>query len=273
MRNILISFLLILNFSCAKRCKNCNTTLVQSIKISGTKPNLIYGGYGKVISVGDFLNHVRHSNNINETENPDFIGLGTTCALGDEMTYNGNKITKIFADNHNKISQKTMHLDEFISFAQVSVFNAQNIQRFFLKSIVNSNKLNSQNVHEINKNGIFKQIISFVANLEGLKNEPENSYIIRINAKAKYLKVRAVHSKIKETGGKIDILSHVVEEKNFSKETEIIFSGIITGTNDVEAKILQGLHLHCEYGHVLDLGDLEDVQIELQKIDKKIILY
>lgn len=64
-----------------------------------------------------------------------------------------------------------------------------------------------------------------------------------------------------------------IRERRTDTLEEIRMVGVITGTGSGENKALTGIHFHCKHGHVLALGNLKDVEIQVTPVaETKILL-
>jgi hypothetical protein len=259
------------------------TYLIQTLPVEG-KGGLLEGGYKHTMTAKELLDLVRSCHGIPKNKPLKIIGVGATESLGDEITYMGDKLYLISGEN-GKIQTHELDPKTKISFSQVALQPKEGpTKTVHFDSIAAPNS--EKDTHEINHGGAFGELQKKIGDV--------SSSVVNITAKTKYIKSRAVCPIVKETGKKISpavdlntmikggtvenengtctITPQTILEQSFDYPKTIGMVGIVTGRNMVENVILKGLHLHCQYGHVLDLGDLSDVIIEVTPVTKTFIM-
>jgi hypothetical protein len=199
-----------------------NATLVQTMPVSCEDNNvcLEQGGYYAIMPAQDFTSKVKSLSAVDDNkigkEKINIIGIGATKGLGDEITYAGHKIYKIYSDDKS-IKTTDLNPKELISFSQAGIIDGLSDNAFeYDLAKISAESNNKIDVHEINhnKNSVFSKILKEVAKLENASSDqPRKSYLIEITAKATYVKVRAVNSMIEQTNKKsdraFDLMTHI----------------------------------------------------------------
>lgn len=258
--------------------------LIQSLPVEG-KGGLLEGGFTHTMTARELIEVLGTCHGIPRHEKFKVTGVGATESLGDEITYMGDKLY-IVSGESGKIETRELDLDTKISFSQIALQSVEGLSKkvhFDKITAPNSDK----EAHEINHGGAFGELLKAIGG--------ESSAVVSVSAKTEYMKSRAVCPIVKETGKKISpavglktmimggeindevsgtrtVTGQTILEQSFESPETIGMVGIITGQNMAENVPLKGLHVHCKYGHVLDLGELRDVDVEVTPIDKTFIL-
>ena len=264
--------------------KPIETILVQSLTVEGGG-GLLEGGCTYTMTARDLINVLARYYKIPKDQPIKVIGVGATESLGDEITYMGENLYVISGDT-GKIETKRLALDTKISFSQIGLQAIDGVSQQLQFPIIKAPR-SDRNAHEINRGGVFKELLKAIGD--------ETSAVVEITANTQYIKSRAPCNIVKETGKRLSpaaglktmILGGTVKDKqgntltvpgqtvweqSFDRPESIKMVGIITGKNLAENKILEGLHLHCKYGHILDLGELTEVKVQVTPVSKTFIL-
>lgn len=259
------------------------TILLQTLPVEGDG-GLMKGGFTSTMTAARLLEIIREINGIDKDEPVNVIGIGATESLGDEITYMGDKLYVISGEG-GAIQTKELDPKTKISFSQIALQpkNAKT-QTYHFDHIAAPHS--DKDAHEINHGGAFGELLKQIGG--------DSSKIVHITAKTKYIKSRAVCPVVAATGRKMSpavdlgtmikggevtladgtkssIMPQTIKDQHFAEPQEISLAGIITGKNMLENLPLQGLHVHCEHGHVLDLGNLHDVNVKVTPIERTII--
>lgn len=246
--------------------------IIQSLPVEG-KNGLEEGGYTYTMTARELIDILKEKYEIPPSESIKVTGVGATEFLGSELTFMGEKLYVISGEN-KEITTKELDVNTKVSFSQIGLTPTHENPSGQTKHFKHISAENSdKNVHEINHGGAFKKLLEEIGG--------EQSAVLTVSAELKYIKTRAVCPNVNFTtkltkmilgDPELKISPQTVKEQKFSDWQRIEFSGIITGKNMLENKILKGLHLHCEHGHVLDLGELRNVIVKSTSASKIFIL-
>lgn len=257
--------------------------LLQTLPVEGDS-GLLHGNYTYTMTVAELLERLREVNGLEKDVPVNVIGVGGTESLGSEVTYMGDKLYHITGKG-NKIKTKEIDPRTRISFSQVALVPQKSeAQQYHFKKITAPRS--DKKTHEINTGGAFAQLLKKIGD--------DTSKVVYITAKTRHIKTRAIRGIIPEKGHKLPTAIHLdnmikggtflnengsvvnispqtVQDKHYKKPQEITMVGIVTGKDMLENIPLKGLHVHCQQGHVLDLGSLEDVTVHVFPIEQTLI--
>jgi|GEM_PF-6662356 len=250
--------------------------LIQTLPAEGDI-SLRNGNFTSTISLKDLKHVLRGKYHLSHDTPLRIVGVGAMDCLCFEIAFLGEKVYKIFKQG-DTFQWEEIDDTGLISFSQVAIENVPGVTKKVTFPHVT--------VDGTTDKTIFERIQTLLGH--------EKTFSLKMKTKLTYIKSRAVCPIIKETGKKItpsagfDTMffgGRIIRDgktltiqapdelvKHFETPETIEFTGVLTGNDLKENELLKGLHIHCLYGHVLELGDLIECEIHYTPISQCLVL-